>query len=82
LRDNDGRVSWQSGTAEAEEDCILGIEHHFFGNGAASKPYLSPGMEGHIALIEYHATYKPHWNIPVSHQGQKDIGTLRASACS
>ena len=33
-RDNDGRVSWQSGTAETEEDSILGIEYHFFGNGA------------------------------------------------
>ena len=36
MRDNDGRVSWQSGTAATEEDCLLGLEHHFFGNSAAS----------------------------------------------
>jgi hypothetical protein len=37
-------------------------------------------MEGHIALIENHATDKSRWDIPAPHQGQKDVGTLRASA--
>ena len=36
MRDNESGVSWQSGVVATEEGCLLGIEHHLFGNGAAS----------------------------------------------
>ena len=51
MRDNESGVSWQSGTAEAEEDSILGIEYHFFGNGAASVRLGNRDAQSRVCVV-------------------------------